>query len=180
MPPRLEQRYAEEVAPQLHREFEYTSPMQIPKLEKIVINMGVGDAPRDRQALDKAMEELATVTGQTPRITRARKSEAGFKIREGMPVGCKVTLRRTRMYEFLDRFVQLALPRIRDFHGLNGNSFDGRGNFSMGVSEQIIFPEIDYEKVDRMRGMDLIFTTTAETDEEARALLSRLGLPFRN
>lgn len=180
MPPRLEQRYAEEVAPQLHREFDYKSPMQIPKLEKLVVNMGVGDAPRDRQALDKAMEELATVTGQMPRITRARKSEAGFKIRQGMPVGCKVTLRRTRMYEFLDRFIQLALPRIRDFHGLNGNSFDGHGNFSMGVSEQIIFPEIDYEKVDRMRGMDLIFTTTAKTDEEAKALLSHLGLPFRN
>ena len=180
MQARLQQRYKEEIAPQLWKDFGYQSPMQIPRLEKIVINMGIGDAPRDRNALDNAMEELAAITGQQPMVTRARKSVAGFKIREGMPVGCKVTLRRDRMYEFLDRFIQVALPRIRDFRGLSGNSFDGRGNYAMGVTEQIIFPEVDYERVDRLRGMDVIFTTTAANDEEAKALLSRLGMPFRN
>ncbi|MFP4560265.1 MAG: 50S ribosomal protein L5 [Thiohalorhabdus sp.] len=180
MQARLQQRYKEELAPRLLKEFGYASPMQVPRLEKITINMGVGDAARDRSALDNAMEELAAVTGQKPMVTRARKSVAGFKIRAGMPVGCKVTLRRERMYEFLERFIQVALPRIRDFRGLNGNSFDGQGNYAMGVTEQIIFPEVDYEKIDRVRGMDIIFSTTAPTDEEAKALLDGFGMPFRN
>nr|NIT64027.1 50S ribosomal protein L5 [Gammaproteobacteria bacterium]NIX10358.1 50S ribosomal protein L5 [Gammaproteobacteria bacterium]NIY32607.1 50S ribosomal protein L5 [Gammaproteobacteria bacterium] len=156
MQARLQQRYKQEIAPRLLKDFGLASPMQIPRLEKIVINMGVGDAPRDRSALDNAVEELAAITGQRPVVTRARKSVAGFKIREGMPVGCKVTLRRERMYEFLDRFIQVALPRIRDFRGLSGDSFDGRGNYAMGVTEQIIFPEVDYDKVERIRGMDII------------------------
>jgi len=180
MQARLQQRYTEEIAPQLLKEFSYASPMQIPRLEKIIINMGLGEAARDRAVLDNALEELASISGQKPMVTRARKSVAGFKIRAGMPVGCKVTLRRERMFEFLDRFIQVALPRIRDFRGLNGNSFDGQGNYAMGVTEQIIFPEVDYEKIDRVRGMDIIFTTTAPTDEEAKALLNRLGMPFRN
>lgn len=180
MAARLQQRYQEEVAPQLHKDFGYRSPMQVPRLSKITLNMGVGDAARDRQALDRAMEELASITGQKPVVTKARKSVAGFKIREGMPVGCKVTLRRERMYEFLDRFIQIALPRVRDFRGLNPNSFDGRGNYATGVTEQIIFPEVDYERVDRIRGMDIIFSTTASTDEEAKALLAAFGMPFRS
>jgi len=180
MEARLQQRYQEEVAPQLLKEFEYRTPMQVPRLTKIVLNMGIGDAARDRNALDQAVSDLTAITGQKPMITKARKSVAGFKIREGMPVGCKVTLRRERMYEFLDRFVQVALPRIRDFRGLNPNAFDGRGNYSMGVTEQIIFPEVDYEKVDRIRGMDIIFSTTAATDEEAKALLAGFGMPFRS
>ncbi|KPV40966.1 50S ribosomal protein L5 [Thiohalorhabdus denitrificans] len=180
MQARLQQRYKEELAPRLLKEFGYASPMQVPRLDKITINMGVGDAARDRSALDNAMEELTAVTGQKPMVTRARKSVAGFKIRAGMPVGCKVTLRRERMYEFLERFIQVALPRIRDFRGLNGNSFDGQGNYAMGVTEQIIFPEVDYEKIDRVRGMDIIFSTTAPTDEEAKALLDGFGMPFRN
>lgn len=180
MAARLQQRYQEEVAPQLHKDFGYRSPMQVPRLSKITLNMGVGDAARDRQALDRAMEELASITGQKPVVTKARKSVAGFKIREGMPVGCKVTLRRERMYEFLDRFIQIALPRVRDFRGLNPNSFDGRGNYATGVTEQIIFPEVDYERVDRIRGMDIIFSTTASTDEEAKALLAGFGMPFRS
>ncbi len=177
---RLQQRYQGEVAPQLHKDFGYGSPMQIPRLSKITVNMGVGDAPRDRQVLERSMDELAAITGQKPMVTKARKSEAGFKIRKGMPVGCKVTLRRERMYEFLDRLIQVALPRVRDFRGLNPNSFDGRGNYAMGVTEQIIFPEVDYERVDRIRGMDIIFSTTAATDEEAKALLAGFGMPFRS
>lgn len=180
MEARLQQSYHQEVAPQLLKEFEYRTPMQVPRLSKIVLNMGVGDAPRDRQALDSAMNDLAAITGQKPMVTTARKSVAGFKIREGMPVGCKVTLRRERMYEFLDRFIQIALPRVRDFQGLNPNSFDGQGNYAMGVTEQIIFPEVDFEKVDRIRGMDIIFSTTAPTDEEAKALLDGFGMPFRS
>ena len=180
MEARLQQRYQEEVAPQLLKEFEYRTPMQVPRLSKIALNMGVGDAPRDRQALDNAMNDLANITGQKPKVTTARKSVAGFKIREGMPVGCKVTLRRERMYEFLDRLIQVALPRVRDFQGLNPNSFDGQGNYAMGVTEQIIFPEVDFEKVDRIRGMDIIFSTTASTDEEAKALLDGFGMPFRS
>lgn len=180
MEARLQQRYNEELAPRLLKDFDYPSRMQVPRLEKITINMGIGDAARDRGALDNAMAELAAITGQQPVMTRARKSVAGFKIRQGMPVGCKVTLRRERMYEFLDRFIQVSLPSIRDFRGLNGNSFDGQGNYAMGVSEQIIFPEVDYEKVDRIRGMDIIFSTSARTDEEAKALLAGFGMPFRN
>ncbi|HKJ70487.1 MAG TPA: 50S ribosomal protein L5 [Gammaproteobacteria bacterium] len=180
MEARLQQRYQDEVAPTLQKEFAYGTPMQVPRLTKIVLNMGIGDAARDRSALDNAIADLTAITGQKPMITKARKSVAGFKIREGMPVGCKVTLRRERMYEFLDRFIQVALPRIRDFRGLNPNSFDGQGNYSMGVTEQIIFPEVDYEKVDRIRGMDIIFSTTAATDEEAKALLEGFGMPFRS
>jgi len=180
MEARLQQRYQEEVAPNLRKEFAYRTPMQVPRLTKITLNMGIGDAARDRNALDQAINDLTAITGQKPVITKARKSVAGFKIREGMPVGCKVTLRRERMYEFLDRFIQVALPRIRDFRGLNPNSFDGQGNYSMGVTEQIIFPEVDYEKVDRLRGMDIIFSTTAATDEEAKALLAGFGMPFRS
>jgi len=180
MEARLQERYQEEVAPNLLKEFDYRTPMQVPRLTKITINMGIGDAARDRSALDNAISDLAAITGQKPTITKARKSVAGFKIREGMPVGCKVTLRRERMYEFLDRLIQLALPGTRDFRGLNPNSFDGRGNYSMGVTEQIIFPEVNYEKVDRLRGMDIIFSTTAATDEEAKALLEGFGMPFRS
>jgi large subunit ribosomal protein L5 len=180
MEARLQQRYQEEVAPNLKKEFAYRTPMQVPRLNKITLNMGIGDAARDRNALDQAITDLAAITGQKPMITKARKSVAGFKIREGMPVGCKVTLRRERMYEFLDRFIQVALPRIRDFRGLNPNSFDGQGNYAMGVTEQIIFPEVDYEKVDRIRGMDIIFSTSAATDEEAKALLEGFGMPFRS
>lgn len=180
MEARLQQRYQEEVAPNLKKEFEYRTPMQVPRLNKITLNMGIGDAARDRNALDQAITDLTAITGQKPVITKARKSVAGFKIREGMPVGCKVTLRRERMYEFLDRFIQVALPRIRDFRGLNPNSFDGQGNYAMGVTEQIIFPEVDYEKVDRIRGMDIIFSTSAATDEEAKALLEGFGMPFRS
>jgi len=180
MEARLQQRYKEELAPRLLKDFDYPSRMQVPQLEKISLNMGIGDAARDRGSLDSAMAELAAITGQQPVVTRARKSVAGFKIRQGMPVGCKVTLRRDRMYEFLDRFIQVALPRIRDFRGLNGNSFDGQGNYAMGVTEQIIFPEVDYEKIDRIRGMDIIFSTSARTDEEAKALLAGFGMPFRN
>ncbi len=178
MAPRLQQRYHEEIVPRLRREFQYESLMEVPRLAKITVNMGIGEAARDRQALERAMGELAAITGQKPLVTRARKSEAGFKIRKGMPVGCKVTLRRERMYEFLDRLIQVALPRVRDFRGLNPHSFDGGGNYAMGVSEQIVFPEVDYEQVTRLRGMDIIFSTTAATDEEAKALLDGLGMPF--
>ena len=178
MQARLQQSYQEEIAPRLEKQFGYQSRMQIPGLEKIVLNMGVGEGARDSKVLDNAMEDLAKIAGQKPKLNRARKSEAGFKIRQGMPVGCKVTLRRTRMYEFLDRFIQVALPRIRDFRGLSPDSFDGRGNYNVGVSEQIIFPEVDYEKVDRIRGLDVVIQTTAKTDEEARALLDGFKLPF--
>lgn len=177
--PRLQQRYRDEVRGKLQEEFGYKNPMQVPKLEKIVINMGVGEAAGDQKKLDAAVAELALIAGQKPVKTLAKKAIAGFKIREGLPIGCKVTLRKARMYEFLDRLVTIALPRVRDFRGLPGNKgFDGRGNFAMGLKEQIIFPEIVYDKVDQVRGMDIIFVTTARSDAEARALLKGFDLPF--
>ena len=175
---RLKQRYESEVRPSLKDQFEFTSIMQTPRIEKITVNMGVGEAKTNAKALDNAVDELTTITGQRAQITRAKKSIAGFKIREGMPIGAKATLRGVRMYEFLDRLVSIALPRIRDFRGLNPDSFDGRGNYSLGIREQIIFPEIDYDSVPAIRGLDIAITTTAETDEQARALLRALGLPF--
>ena len=177
--PRLQQRYLDEVRGKLQEEFSYKNPMQLPKLEKIVINMGVGEAAGDQKKLDAAVAELALIAGQKPVKTLAKKAIAGFKIREGLPIGCKVTLRKARMYEFLDRLVTIALPRVRDFRGLPGNKgFDGRGNFAMGLKEQIIFPEIVYDKVDQVRGMDIIFVTTAKSDAEAKALLKGFDLPF--
>jgi large subunit ribosomal protein L5 len=177
--PRLKRRYDEEIAPRLFEQFGYTSPMQTPRLVKITVNMGVGDAKQDTNILQAATEQLQTLTGQKPNVRRARKSIANFKLREEMPVGVAVTLRKARMWEFFDRLTSVAIPRIRDFRGLNPRSFDGRGNYSMGVREQIIFPEIDYDAVDQVRGLDINITTTAATDEEAFALLSELGMPFR-
>jgi large subunit ribosomal protein L5 len=177
--PRMRLRYEQEIAPQLREQFGYDSPMQTPKLVKITVNMGVGDAKQDTNMLTAAAEQLQTLTGQKPNIRRARKSIANFKLREEMPVGVAVTLRRARMWEFFDRLTSIAIPRIRDFRGLNPKSFDGRGNYNMGVREQIIFPEIDYDAVDQVRGLDINITTTATTDEEAFALLSALGMPFR-
>jgi large subunit ribosomal protein L5 len=176
---RLRDRYREEIAPALKEKFGYENVMQIPRLEKIVVNMGVGEAAQDSRALDGAMDELAKITGQKPQLRRARKSIAGFKIREGMPVGVRVTLRGERMWEFLDRLISIALPRVRDFRGINPRSFDGRGNFALGLREQLIFPEISYDAVDATRGLDVAVVTTAETDEEARELLGLLGMPFR-
>ena len=177
--PRLQQRYLTEVRGKLQQEFGYKNPMQVPKLEKIVINMGVGEAAGDQKKLDAAVAELALIAGQKPIKTLAKKAIAGFKIRKDLPIGCKVTLRKARMYEFLDRLVTIALPRVRDFRGLPGNrGFDGRGNFAMGLKEQIIVPEIVYDKVDQVRGMDIIFVTTAKSDAEARALLKGFDLPF--
>src|ERR1700720_972623 len=175
---RLKTRYNEEIRPALIERFGYTSPMQAPKIEKITLNMGVGDAKQDSKVLDAAAEQLATIAGQKPSIRRARKSIAAFKLREGMPVGISVTLRRERAYEFLDRLMSVAIPRVRDFRGLKATAFDGRGNYSMGIREQIIFPEIDYDSVQSIRGLDVAITTTAETDEQAHALLRSLGLPF--
>jgi len=177
--PRLRKKYESEVAPKLMERFGYKSPMEIPRIKKIVVNMGVGEAVQDIKQLDRAVEDLMAITGQRPEIRRAKKSEAGFKLRKGLPVGARVTLRKERMWDFLDKLISVALPRVRDFRGLNPNSFDGRGNYAFGISEQIIFPEIDYDKVDRIRGMDVIIETTAETDEEARYLLALLGLPIR-
>ena len=177
--PRLKQRYDKEIRELLMGRFGYSSPMQVPRLEKITVNMGVGEAKTNAKALDNAVEELTTITGQRAQITRARRSIAGFKIREGMPIGAKVTLRGARMYEFLDRLVSIALPRIRDFRGLSPSSFDGWGNYSLGVREQLIFPEIDYDDIDAVRGLDVAITTTAKTDEEGLELLRELGLPFR-
>ena len=179
-PPRLRERYEQEVAPALTSRFGYSSPMQVPRLEKITVNMGVGDAKQSTPTLEAATEQLATITGQRPSVRRARKSIASFKVREGMPVGVSVTLRGARMWEFLDRLVSIALPRIRDFRGLSPRSLDGRGNYSLGVREQIIFPEIDYDDVETVRGLDVTITTTAQSDEEALALLRELGLPFRS
>ena len=176
---RLQEYYRDTVIGQLRERFGYKSPMQVPRLEKITVNMGVGDAVSDKKLLDQAQSELALITGQKPVITRARKSIAGFKVREGWPIGCKVTLRRERMYEFLDRLVTVAIPRVRDFRGFSPRAFDGRGNYSIGVREQIIFPEIEYDKTDRLRGLDITFTTSARTDEEARALLDAFRFPFR-
>jgi large subunit ribosomal protein L5 len=176
--PRLKVRYYEEIRPQLVERFRYSSIMQAPRLEKITLNMGVGEAKTDTKLLDAAQEQLATIAGQKPNIRRARKSIAAFKIRDGMPIGVAVTLRGARMYEFLDRFTSVAIPRIRDFRGLNPRSFDGRGNYSVGVREQIIFPEIDYDSIDQVRGLDVTITTSAQTDAEAFALLEAFGMPF--
>jgi large subunit ribosomal protein L5 len=178
VPPRLKERYEQEIAPALKERFAYKSAMEIPRVEKITLNMGVGDAKQDSNVLDAASEQLATIAGQAPNVRRARKSIANFKLRDGMPVGVSVTLRRARMYEFLDRLTSIAIPRIRDFRGLNARSFDGRGNYSMGVREQIIFPEIDYDAIDEVRGLDVTITTSAETDEEAYVLLREFGMPF--
>jgi len=176
--PRLRERYDDEIREALKERFELSSVMAVPRIEKITVNMGVGEAKVNAKALDDAVEQLSIITGQRPVITRAKNSIAGFKLREGMPIGCKVTLRHARMYEFLDRLLSIALPRIRDFRGINPNSFDGRGNFSMGVREQIIFPEIDYDDVSEVRGLDITITTTATDDDEARELLRELGMPF--
>jgi large subunit ribosomal protein L5 len=178
--PRLKGRFDGEVRGRLKEQFSFGSPMRVPRVEKITLNMGVGDAKVNARALDKAMDELTLIAGQRAQMTRAKKSIAGFKIREGMPIGAKVTLRGDRMWEFLDRLVSIALPRIRDFRGLSPASFDGRGNYSLGVREQIIFPEIDYDDVETIRGLDVTITTTAQSDEEALALLRELGLPFRD
>jgi len=178
--PRLKERYEREVRLRLRDQLEYSSMMKVPRVAKITLNMGVGEAKTNARALDKAVEELTTIAGQRAQITRAKKSIAGFKLREGMPIGAKVTLRGARMYECLDRLVSIALPRIRDFRGLSPASFDGRGNYSIGVREQIIFPEIDYDDIEAVRGLDVVITTTADTDEEGLALLRELGLPFRS
>ncbi len=179
MAPRFKEKYRAEVVPKLMEQFGYSNVNQVPRLEKIVVNMGVGEAAQDSKALDSAMADLAIITGQKAMVARARKSIAGFKIREGMPIGAKVTLRGDRMWEFFDRLVTTAIPRVRDFRGLNPKSFDGRGNYSMGVTEQLVFPEIDYDKIDRVRGMDITFVSTAKTDEEARALLDGFAFPFK-
>ena len=178
--PRLHKLYLEEVRGKLQQEFGYTNPMQVPKLEKIVINMGVGDATGDQKKLDAAVDELTAIAGQKPVKTLAKKAIAGFKIRKGLAIGCKVTLRKARMYEFLDRLVTIAMPRVRDFRGIAGKGFDGRGNFAMGLKEQIVFPEINYDRVESVRGMDIQFVTTAKTDAEAKALLKAFDLPFAN
>ena len=177
---RLKDLYYNEIQEQMTKKFGYTNVMQVPKLDKIVVNMGVGEAKENEKLLEAAAKDMATITGQKPVITKAKKSIANFKIREGMPLGCKVTLRGDRMYEFLDRLVNLALPRVRDFRGVTPNSFDGRGNYALGIKEQLIFPEIEYDKVDKIRGMDICFVTTANTDEEARELLKLMGAPFAN
>jgi large subunit ribosomal protein L5 len=176
---RLEQVYQEQVRPQLMDKFQFSSAMQVPRITKITLNMGVGEAIADKKVMEFAVKDMTAIAGQKPVVTKARKSVAGFKVREEWPIGCKVTLRRERMYEFLDRLINVAIPRIRDFRGLNAKSFDGRGNYSIGVKEQIIFPEIDYDKVDTLRGMDITITTTARTNEEARALLEGFKFPFR-
>ena len=178
MAARLKEMYVNDVAPALMKKFEYKSVMQIPKLEKIVINVGCGEAIANSKAIDAVVSDLKQITGQTPVKCKAKKSVANFKLREGMIIGAKVTLRGDRMYEFVDRLFNLALPRVRDFRGINPNSFDGRGNYSMGIKEQLIFPEIDYDKIDKVRGMDICFVTTANTDEEARELLALMGAPF--
>jgi large subunit ribosomal protein L5 len=177
--PRLRQRYHDVVVPALMKEFQYKNPMQAPKLVKVVLNVGLGEAITNAKALDHAAEELGKITGQRPVITKAKKSIATFKLREGMSIGCMVTLRRERMYEFLDRFINAALPRIRDFKGVSSKSFDGRGNYTVGIKEQVIFPEIEFDKVDSVHGLDIVIVTTAKTDEEGRALLGHLGMPYR-
>jgi large subunit ribosomal protein L5 len=179
-PPRLLRQYNEQVRAKLQAEFGYKNVMQVPKLEKIVINMGVGEAAADQKKLDAAVAELTQISGQKPVKTVAKKAIAGFKIRKGLPIGCKVTLRRARMYEFMDRLITIALPRVRDFRGISGKGFDGRGNFAMGLKEQIVFPEINYDRIDEIRGMDIVFVTTAKTDAEAKALLKAFQLPFAN
>ncbi|MEK4630337.1 50S ribosomal protein L5 [Solibacillus sp. FSL R7-0682] len=176
---RLKDKYLNEVSPALMSKFEYKSVMQLPKVEKIVINMGVGDAVQNSKALDVAVEELTIITGQKPVVTKAKKSIAGFRLREGQAIGAKVTLRGERMYEFLDKLISIALPRVRDFRGVSKKAFDGRGNYTLGVKEQLIFPEIDYDKVSKVRGMDIVIVTTANSDEEARELLTQFGMPFQ-
>jgi large subunit ribosomal protein L5 len=175
----LKQKYQDEIVPSLMNKFNYKSIMEVPAVEKIVINMGVGDAVQNSKALDSAVEELALISGQKPMITRAKKSIAGFRLREGMPIGAKVTLRGERMYEFLQKLVSVSLPRVRDFRGISKKAFDGRGNYTLGVKEQLIFPEINYDKVSKVRGMDIVIVTTSNTDEEARELLAQLGMPFQ-
>ena len=175
---RLQEKYNKEIAPAMKEKFNYTSVMQIPKLEKIVLNMGVGEVKENAKALESAIRDMEMITGQKAIVTKAKKAIATFKIRKGMNIGCKVTLRGEKMYTFLDKFISVALPRVRDFRGINPNSFDGRGNYSMGVKEQLIFPEIEYDKVDKIRGMDIIFVTTAKTDVEAKELLTMFGMPF--
>ena len=175
---RMQVKYKEEVAPALMSKFAYKSPMQIPRLEKVVINIGLGEAKDNPKAIEAACGDLAKITGQKPVVTKAKKSVANFKLRQGMNIGCKVTLRSEKMYEFVDRLFNVALPRVRDFRGISANSFDGRGNYTMGVKEQLIFPEIEYDKIDKVRGMDIIFVTTAKTDEEAREFLTLMGAPF--
>jgi large subunit ribosomal protein L5 len=177
---RLEKIYKEEVAPALMKKFGYTNPMQVPRITKITINMGVGEAATNKKILENAVADLAKISGQKPITTKSRVSVASFKIRDGWPIGCKVTLRRAKMFEFLDRLISISLPRVRDFRGVSGRSFDGRGNYNMGVKEQIIFPEIDFDQVDAVRGMDIAITTTAKTDAEAKALLEAFKFPFRN
>jgi large subunit ribosomal protein L5 len=179
-PPRLQELYTSSVRPALMQQFGYTNLMQVPRLEKIVVNMGVGEAVQDAKKAEAAAGELTAITGQRPVITRAKRSIATFKLRQGMPIGCKVTLRRQRMYEFLDRLISVALPRVRDFRGISGNSFDGRGNFALGLKEQIVFPEVDYDRVDAVRGMNVVVATTARTDAEAKALLAAFAVPFIN
>mgnify|MGYP000328078976 CR=1 FL=1 len=176
---RLQERYTNEITKNLMKKFGYESTMQIPKMEKIVINIGVGDAVNNSKFLEEAVEELTAITGQAPVVTKAKKSIANFKLREGMPIGCKVTLRKEKMYEFLDKLFNISLPRVRDFRGVSADSFDGRGNYALGIKEQIIFPEIEYDKIDKVRGMDVIITTTAKTDEEARELLRMFNMPFK-
>ena len=176
---KLKEQYKEEIIPELMKKFEYKSVMQVPKLDKIVINIGLGDLKENPKALENAMNDLMQITGQRPVVTKAKKSIAAFKLREGVNIGCKVTLRSDKMYDFAQKLFNVALPRVRDFRGVSNNSFDGRGNYSMGVKEQLIFPEIEYDKVDKLRGMDIIFVTTAKTDEEAKELLKLMGMPFR-
>ncbi|AVK99623.1 50S ribosomal protein L5 [Pediococcus inopinatus] len=175
---RLKEKYVKEVTPGLMKKFEYTSVMQTPKVDKIVLNMGVGDATTNAKNLDEAVEELTLISGQKPLVTKAKKSIAGFRLREGMSIGAKVTLRGERMYDFLDKLINVSLPRVRDFHGISAKAFDGRGNYTLGVREQLIFPEIDYDNVNHVRGLDIVIVTTAETDEESRELLAQMGMPF--
>ena len=176
---RLKETYLNDIVPEMMKKFEYKNIMQVPKLDKIVINMGVGEAKENSKVLATAISDLEIIAGQKAVVTRAKKSVANFKLREGQPIGCKVTLRGAKMYEFADRLINLALPRVRDFRGVNPNAFDGRGNYALGIKEQLIFPEIEYDKVDKVRGMDIIFVTTAQTDEEARELLTQFGMPFK-
>ena len=175
---RLRDFYNTEIIPEMTKKFSYTNKLDVPKIEKIIINMGVGEAKENAKVLDGAVKDMATISGQKPLVTKAKKSVANFKLREGMNIGCKVTLRGDRMYEFADRLINIALPRVRDFRGVKANSFDGRGNYTMGIKEQLIFPEIEYDKIDKIRGMDIVICTTAETDEEARELLTQIGAPF--
>ena len=176
---RLQEKYTNEVAPELTKKFGYKNVMQLPKIEKVIINMGVGEAVGNPKALDAAVNDLTIISGQKPLLTRAKKSLAAWKLREGMPIGCKVTLRGTRMYQFLDKFMNVALPRVRDFRGVSDKAFDGRGNYAVGLKEQLIFPEIEYDKIDKIRGMNIVIVTTAQTDEEARELLKLMGMPFK-